>query len=357
MDFIAVFLCAWLGAYVADRIRLPAAPLLGGLIVTSFFSLHVFPVNYNYEIKFVTRVLSGIMIGLRINREDTKMLKTVWKPLLFLSFGMIFYSTFLAYILSTFTQIDLTTALFACVPGGMADISLMAEDYGADMPQVALVQLLRLVCLMFFYPFLATNLAKKEGNLDPDATIPKKEKKKISWKPKKLPEVPPNKISDGVITFLLAGIGSFLFAQIGLPAGELLGAMTITLFRKLKFESGFFYQPLRFLVQITVGIMIGSTITPDTIDGLVDSFAITLIAVFFILMFGVVMGRIIQKIQGTDPLTSLLAVAPGGVQEMVLLSDSLGGNVSFVTTLQVFRLLIVFSVFPLWISFLLSIIP
>lgn len=414
MEFLALFILASLGATVAHRFKFPASYLLGAFMVSGFISVVYQPVSYPLEVKFIARVLSGVLIGLKIRQEDMKMLKTVWKPLIFLSIGMIFYSTVLALFLAHFSSLSLTTALFGCVPGGMADIALMAEEYGADIPQVALVQLLRLITIIFFYPLIATAVAKKQkatastpvtaakqvNNITPlfpsgtpytrKKTPPKKGrahtnahipppnvitqeepltlhfpnlKKNVVKKPsfwekckKKLalPPVSERELSQGVRTFVFAGIGALVFDRLGVPAGELLGSMAVTFVGNIKFSHGYFYPPLRPLVQITVGIIIGSTLTPDALAQMLEMLPLTLFTVCGMLGFGLLMGFFLHRFFRVDAVTAILSVAPGGVQEMVLLSDSLGGNVSYVTTLQVFRLIIVFSVFPLWISFLSS---
>lgn len=354
MEFLAIFLACYGGGAVAKKLKLPSGTLLGSLIVAGIIALYITPVSYPTEVKFMARVFSGVMIGLKISKEDLKMLSTVWKPLVFVIFGMLVNSTLLALLLSHFTAMDLTTALFACVPGGMADISLMAEDYGANMPQVALVQLLRLLSLMFVYPILANSLSQQEEKIPEKEINPKTPSK--SQKTNSLPPISELEMAQAVRTFVFAGFGALLFEACSIPAGELLGAMAVTLVRKLHFSQGFFYPPTRTLVQVTVGIIIGSTITVESLITLVDMFDVTLFSVTCILLFGLFMGFLLHRFYGTDKVSSLLAVAPGGVQEMVLLADSLGGDVSFVTTLQVFRVMIVFSVFPLWISFLLSIL-
>lgn len=434
MDFFCLFLFCALGSYLGHKLKLPAGQLLGSLFATAAVTITLTPIPYPPEIKFIARVFSGILIGLKIRKEDLAMLKTIWKPVLFLTLGMIFNATFIALFLAKYTSMDLTTALFACVPGGMADISLMADDYGANMSQVALIQLLRLISLILLYPFLANKIAENnptDSNINQTHQTPEKKKTKKSptqsqhlksptplfvpspdrplqelnlpdlkttktkstpqkKSPNKttkdskiipfpqekvtnthpsnhektsknktflnLPPISEQQIAQAVRTFVYGGLGAYLFDYFNIPAGELLGSMTVTLYRKLKTEQGYFYPPVRSYIQVTVGILIGSTITPDTLQDLSTMFPITILAATFIVLFSILLGKLLPKIYPTDKVTALLAVAPGGVQEMILLADSLGGNIPFVTSLQVFRLLIVFSFFPFWISFLLSIL-
>ena len=57
-----------------------------------------------------------------------------------------------AVIISRCTDMDLVTALFACAPGGLTDMALIAADLGADSTKVAGMQMLRLVSVIALYP-------------------------------------------------------------------------------------------------------------------------------------------------------------------------------------------------------------
>jgi len=52
------------------------------------------------------------------------------------------------------TKFSLSTALLSASPGGMSDISLMAEDLGANGPQVASMQFLRAIFIVGVYPII-----------------------------------------------------------------------------------------------------------------------------------------------------------------------------------------------------------
>ena len=47
---------------------------------------------------------------------------------------------------------DPVTALFACAPGGLTDMALIAADLGADSSKVAAMQMMRLVSVIALYP-------------------------------------------------------------------------------------------------------------------------------------------------------------------------------------------------------------
>lgn len=348
MEFLFVFLVAYCLGGLFQWQRIPAGQLLGALIGTALVNIFLLEVSYTEEIRFVSRVLAGIMIGMRINQEDVHHLKTMYRPLLFLTGGMLVYTTVLAYFLHTFAGIDMTTALYACVPGGISDISLIAEEYGANLPQVAMVQTIRLLAIMLLYPHFVTFLTKAEGG-------DRKSKPRVN--PFHFPKIPEERVLEAVRTFVYAGFGGGICSYFNVPAGELIGGMVVTLILKLRFQRGYFYPPISRVVQVVAGIIIGSSVTAQTLIELWNILDVTLVSVVFVLAFGGVMGYLVHHRYGEDKVTSILAVAPGGVQEMILLADSLGGKISFVTTLQVFRVVVVLAVFPYWIQMILYFLP
>jgi uncharacterized membrane protein AbrB (regulator of aidB expression) len=54
--------------------------------------------------------------------------------------------------LSKTSELDLITALFACAPGGATDLALIAEEYGANTPKVSIIQTMRVIGVVVFYP-------------------------------------------------------------------------------------------------------------------------------------------------------------------------------------------------------------
>src|SRR6476646_5435547 len=59
-------------------------------------------------------------------------------------------------ILARLAGIDRSTAFFASVPGGAAEMTLLGERYGARPDRIALAQSLRILIVVFVVPFALT---------------------------------------------------------------------------------------------------------------------------------------------------------------------------------------------------------
>jgi membrane AbrB-like protein len=87
------------------------------------------------NIRRLTQVFAGILIGARMAYGDLIALKSVMIPALILIVGIIAVNLCLGFFISKVSKIDIVTSLFASAPGGMSDMALIAEDLGADSPK------------------------------------------------------------------------------------------------------------------------------------------------------------------------------------------------------------------------------
>ena len=91
-----------------------------------------------------------------------------------MSVGMIIHRT---------QGLSVPTALFGMAPGGIADMTLAAMDFGADVSAVALLQTIRLIFLLIALPPVIRFYGKKnQQSVEPKKAQTKKQSpKSIKW--------------------------------------------------------------------------------------------------------------------------------------------------------------------------------
>lgn len=109
-------------------------------------------------VKTGAQICSGALIGEGITLAAVIGLKDAVVPALLFLLGHFLISASLSFGLYRFTNLNLPTAFFSCAPGGLSEFSLIAGDFGADMSKVTTFQLLRVVCVIGFYPVLISGL-------------------------------------------------------------------------------------------------------------------------------------------------------------------------------------------------------
>lgn len=159
------------------------------------------------------------------------------------------------------------------------------------------------------------------------------------------------------MALLIGAVGGAVFAWFDLPLPWMLGAMAATMGASLARADIAVPQSLRKLMIGVVGIALGSAFTSDRLSDLIIWLPSVAALPVYVLCLGAVILFYLRKISGFDHKTAFFSSAPGGLSEMVILTDQVGGDLRNVALFHSARLvLIVFSI-PLMTSFIVTIDP
>lgn len=151
---------AFTAGLIGYILKVPAGAMTFSMIAVGalniFWSRGYMPIN----IRRLTQVLAGILIGERMTFESLIALKDVIIPAFILLIGIIIVNLCIGLFISRTSGLELITSLFASTPGGVADMAIIAEDLGADAPKVAVLQLARYVCVIAIFPIIIKYICK-----------------------------------------------------------------------------------------------------------------------------------------------------------------------------------------------------
>lgn len=149
-----------------------------------------------------------------------------------------------------------------------------------------------------------------------------------------------------LITLVIGFTGGKIAKSLKIPAGLMIGSMLSVAVYNI-FTSGAAIPPdMRIVTQIAAGAFIGSDIKRKEVLALRNLLKPALLMLSGMLLLSVVIAIILWKLTGIDFVTALFASAPGGVMDMTLISQEMGADASKVAILQLFRLIVVISLFP-----------
>lgn len=141
-----------IGGYVGIKLKIPAGAMIGSMIFVGgynvFTSNGYMPTNF----KLVAQIVIGCTVGLNFTMDSVLGLKKIIIPSIILVIGLTTLSIVLGYIIHKVTGIDLATALFSSSPGGLTDMTIMSESFGAQTHIVALLHLIRLTTVLTILP-------------------------------------------------------------------------------------------------------------------------------------------------------------------------------------------------------------
>jgi len=145
--------------------------------------------------------------------------------------------------------------------------------------------------------------------------------------------------------------GGAAFAFLGAPLAWLLGAMTFTTVAAIAGANVRVYPPLRTVMIIVLGVMLGSTFTPELVGQIPGWGVAALLTLLALTLMTVIAFGFLRLIGRHDPITAYFSSTPGGVNSMVILGEEAGGNVRTISLTHAVRILIVVSVVPLYFRF------
>jgi uncharacterized protein len=155
-------------------------------------------------------------------------------------------------------------------------------------------------------------------------------------------------------TILIAGIGGLLFHLINIPLPWLLGPLFSVMIANIRFN----YQlnlPSRYKNTglLFLSYVLGTSFTMDTVLQVADHLPLMLTITMMTVLFSIFMAVVISYIGKLSVKDAILGSIPGGLSNMVALSEEIEGtNITTVTTIQLVRLLSVITIVPILAAFI-----
>ena len=164
MATLALIACA---LAAARRLRLPAASMIGPMIVGIF-------VNYSGVVRLETppwllslgSMLLGWSIGLRFNRPVLKQMAKSFPRVIFAILALIGMCGIFAAFMAKYAGIDPLTAYLAASPGGLDSVAIIAASANVDMSFVLAMHSARFILVVLTGPYLAKQIVLRAYRRD-----------------------------------------------------------------------------------------------------------------------------------------------------------------------------------------------
>lgn len=334
---ISVTVIGYLGYLLFRKVKMPAAGLTGSLFANAVITaLGVKWASLPIALNIFLQTIIGVMIGSQFNKEKIKQIKKLALPSLLVGLWMITIGLCIGYLIANISDIDIGTALFSAVPGGMSEMSVLAMMYGLNVPIVVLFQFLRIVMVYFTVPIIAKYLNSKVN--EPS------EKDVINCTSS---ELNGNKEYNVILTILIGVLAGYTGWILNIPGGTIIGSLIAV--GGLR-SSGVKLKalPKKYVVaaQIGLGTTLGITFTPEVAKSLTDMLGMTILFSFIIVLNGLILGFVVHKLFKIDLITSLLACAAAGVSQMSAIALDMDADAVIVSVVQSIRLVAIVLILP-----------
>ncbi|WP_281864472.1 AbrB family transcriptional regulator [Planomicrobium okeanokoites] len=154
-------------------------------------------------------------------------------------------------------------------------------------------------------------------------------------------------------TALVAIAAGFIFQQVGMFLPWLLGPMLALLLLR-QFTEMEFYWPrvFRTIGLILLGVMIGASFTRESVLLMWVDLPYMLFMTVSVIIAALLFGLLFSRMANESLQTSMLGSMPGGLSQMVLISEEVNNaNVTVVSVMQTFRIFLVVTIVPLLTTF------
>lgn len=242
--------------------------------------------------------------------------------------GLILFAAVLAIVLgylcglflARVSGVDSTTALFAAMPGGSAEMFILAERYGGRPDKVAFAQSTRILLVVVIVPTVLT-LSGAHGvdQYQPATSV-------LNY-------------SGLAALLLLCALGALGLAALKVPNAWMLGPLFVSITITV---SGINLSAMPVTLsnagQLLLGCALGARFEPDFVHGVMKYVLGVLGSTVLALALFALMGLALSYWSGIPLPTLILATAPGGIGEMGITAKVLQLGVPLVTAFHVTRL-------------------
>lgn len=327
---VALALCVAAGALFA-RLRTPLPWMIGPLLAMAACNFAGARLRSAPGSRQLGQLIIGTALGLYFTPAVAKEVASWWFLLLLAAAFAIVLAWACGRFLTRVAGIDGTTAFFASVPGGAAEMAVLGEKFGGRVDRIVFAQSLRVLVVVIAVPFALTYSGVHGAE---------------SYNPVQVP-------FDGVkLALLLAACFAVGAASslAGLPNPFMLGPLLATiLLTSNQIELSSIPTPLSNLAQLLLGCALASRFEREFLRGLGPYAGAVLASIFFALLLAVLFGAVLAWVSGLAIPSLVLATAPGGIAEMCITAKVLRLGVPLVTAAHVTRVLVLLNaVAPLY---------
>ena len=311
----AGYLCAWL--------HTPIPWMLGPLFSLALLRVAGVDVGVPTPVRYGGQWIIGTSLALYFTPQVVLQVAGLWYLLLAGAVFAVAVGYGAAVVLARLSGLDRTTALFASVPGGAAEMAVLGERFGARVDRVAAAQSLRILIVVAMIPAIYT-LSGVHG-ADPYV------------------QGAASFVPIGFVVLMIAtGIGGFVFHRFRVPNAFVLGSLAVAIpLTAFQVDLSAMPQWASNTGQCLLGCALGSRFQRDFLQGAHRFVSAVVISVLVSMALSAAFGAGLAYASGLHPATLILGTAPGGIAEMCITAKALQLGVPLVTAFHVARLVVI----------------
>ena len=311
------------GVWLFLKLGLPLPWFLGSMAAVMVATFVRLPVERAGFIALPLRTLIGFTVGTsftpglldRIGGMTASLLVMIPLTYAIVALGM--------WVFQRFAGFDRPTSFFAAVPGGLNDMVLMAGDAGAQERSVTLAHITRIFVVICTLPlFIQYGLGYQ---------ITRGSVTRL-----RLAQLTPH---DAVIILAIAVGGYLLARRLKIAGAPVIGPMVLSALAHITgLTTARMPVEMMNVAQLGLGVLLGCRFKGITVKELTTIVSVSAVFSLAILLLSAAVAGLVHTALGIPMLSVLLAYAPGGQTELLLIALVLGLDAPYVALHHLMRL-------------------
>lgn len=149
---LLLLMIAAAGGLLFKVIGIPAGAILGAVCAIVVYNVRFGEAFYPKPLMVIIQIAAGCYIGSKIGVDTFTALPSLMIPVGIMIVEVFAMAVITAFIIHTTCKLDYTTALFSCIPGGITETSIIAEELGLDTPKIVIMHTFRIVATISLMP-------------------------------------------------------------------------------------------------------------------------------------------------------------------------------------------------------------
>ena len=349
--FLITVAAAVVGGILAIRMKIPLGGIIGALVFVVILNLWSDGHAVFYSpLKVAMQITIGAISGSRVGRDELKSMRRLVLPALIIYILYFLFAFLFGMLIYRCSSLDAITALLMACPGGASDIALIAEDFGANIAYTGILHVIRVIFCCVALPPVFLSIINKARDKNPEMQVENTQPGERG--PAKRKESPLRILA----MLAVSSVGGVIFKLLDIPSGAIIGALLISILYSCLLGKVLLPRWVRKFQLIATGAYVGATVTRPVLAGLSELTVPAVLLLVEIVVTTAVLSALVYRTKRLNLPTTLPACSPGGMAEMILLADEIGGDVSTVAVLQAFRIILVVTLFPSLLNLLMGFI-
>ncbi|WP_341280598.1 AbrB family transcriptional regulator [Paenibacillus sp. FSL H8-0537] len=338
--FLITLALALTGGFLFTLLQVPLSWLLGPMVF-AFIGSRLLKERLRPEwpssIRDTALIMIGYSIGLSLTLDTLRQMGHQLPTMVLMTVLLLLFSGLIAVTFAKLSGLPLPTVLMGCIPGGLSQMVILAEDTkGIDITVVTFLQVSRLMMIIFCVPLLV--FSPLFGGVHEAAKAMTDGSEGAYWAA----------LFPGIVPLAIACVAAALLAKrIKMPSAYLLGPMIATaIIHGFGVDAPVLPSAMINAAQLMIGTYVGLLLRPESLKSKVRMTLLAVSSGIVLLVGAFGLTVLLGKLHAIAPATAFLSMAPGGMDQMGIMAKEIHADIAIVSCYQLFRIWFIYFAVP-----------